>query len=314
MAAQRGRPPSQNGVPCDAFNGGSRRPRRCEGWGRNGPLPASPPACCSRLMQWWMLGRLGRRSQGRQADMACGQCEAAPCESEPATARQSEEHPDAEELNVTPERVRGLPVAAPEAGAGSHETAAGKNAPCPTPPTRSVQEDEGKRRRLSSDDVRAAGLPAGSGAVAAPCPSTSATSADASSASCATSMNGQQPQPLTRQVEETLRAYLLRWGQRLVDLQPKVRCRGRRQGVAGRRRGGNPLLTTAGVREYTPQTIRCGLGAHRLEAFKPADAECMPPSVADGTASRLGLLTAAWLSLPLRHPETPWPTCPCRCT
>ena len=35
-------------------------------------------------------------------------------------------------------------------------------------------------------------------------------------------MAGPQPQPLTRKVEEMLRAYLLRWGQRLVDLQPKV--------------------------------------------------------------------------------------------
>lgn len=96
------------GVPCGAFNGRSRRPRCCEGWGRNGPTPALPLAPRLPLMQWWMLGRLGRRSQGRQPDMACGgQCEAAPCESEPATARQSEEHPDAEELNVTPERVRG---------------------------------------------------------------------------------------------------------------------------------------------------------------------------------------------------------------
>lgn len=60
-------------------------------------------------MQWWMLGRLGRRSHGRQADMACCPCEVVPCESEPATARQSDEHPDAEELNVTPERVRGSP-------------------------------------------------------------------------------------------------------------------------------------------------------------------------------------------------------------
>ncbi len=102
-----------------------------------------------------------------------------------------------------------------------HETAARGNAPCPVAPIRSAQDDEGKRRRLSTEDVRAASLP-GAAAAAAPCPSTSGTSADGSSASCATSMAGQQPQPLTRQVEEMLRAYLLRWGQRLVDLQPKV--------------------------------------------------------------------------------------------
>lgn len=117
------------------------------------------------------------------------------------------------------------------AGVGHAKLLPARNAPCTVAPMRSAQDDEGKRRRLSTEDVRAASLPAGSGAAeAAPCPSTSAASADGSSASCATSMAGQQPQPLTRQVEEMLRAYLLRWGQRLVDLQPKVRV------AAGRRR------------------------------------------------------------------------------
>ena len=95
------------------------------------------------------------------------------------------------------------------------------------------QEDEGKRRRLSSEDVRAAALPAGSAGAAAACPAASADSADASSASCATSVAEPQPQPLSRAVEDTLRSYLLRWGQRLVDLQPKVRRR-RVAGWAGR--------------------------------------------------------------------------------
>ena len=76
-------------------------------------------------MQWWMLGRLGRRSQGRQPEMACGQCQGVPCDSEPATARGSEEHPDAGELNVTPERVRAR--RSPRAVAG--ETAAREKRP-----------------------------------------------------------------------------------------------------------------------------------------------------------------------------------------
>lgn len=36
-----------------------------------------------------------------------------------------------------------------------------------------------------------------------------------------------QPPPLTEAVEEMLQRYLLRWGKRLVELQPKVRGRSR---------------------------------------------------------------------------------------
>lgn len=164
-------------------------------------------------------------------------------DSQPATARHSQAHHDAEEISVTPERV-GRPIERPHMPPKPLPPCnATRDEPRPT-----LQEDEGKRRRLSSEDVRAAALPASSGGGAA-CPATSGDSADASSASCATSVAAQQPQPLTRAVEDTLRSYLLRWGQRLVDLQPKVR---RRVGAAV---GGAP-----GVAVLQPACACCGAG------------------------------------------------------
>lgn len=93
--------------------------------------------------------------------------------------------------------------------------------PAPLAP---LQEEEGKRLRLSAD--------ASEGAPTASAGTSGGGAATASGADCfarrdscessATTSGSHEPPPLTEAVEGMLRKYLLRWGQRLVDLQPKV--------------------------------------------------------------------------------------------
>lgn len=96
-----------------------------------------------------------------------------------------------------------------------------------------AQDEEGKRRRLSTDDLRGGAAPPPPGASDDGCCSSGtaagqdrcagAPSASTSSSGAGGGAAAHDPQPMTQAVESMLRQYLLRWGQRLVQLQPKVR-------------------------------------------------------------------------------------------
>lgn len=119
------------------------------------------------------------------------------------------------------------------------------------------------------------------------------------------------PQPLTRKVEETLRAYLLRWGQRLVDLQPKV-SGGEAAGLRQLTRGRGQLACHA----LSVACLKIALAIYQPPALGPPKWTPLLPRwlmVPHSCLPAFALLAAA-ASLTLPHRQPPPPPFRSRCT
>ena len=95
----------------------------------------------------------------------------------------------------------------------------------PSPPTSAFDQDEAGQRRRGTPETADCQATGDTGAG-----SDASTSGRSSAASSSADLAAQDPQPLTRAVEDMLRGHLISWGQRLVQLQPKV---GERRAVGG---------------------------------------------------------------------------------
>jgi hypothetical protein len=103
----------------------------------------------------------------------------------------------------------------------------------PSSITSSFHQDEAGRRRRATPET-ADCLAAGDTGAGSDAASDASTSGRSSAASSSADLAAQDPQPLTQAVEDMLRAHLISWGQRLVQLQPKVSGRaGGGGGVGG---------------------------------------------------------------------------------